>query len=130
MRGLRRVTPYVVKMLDTEGVEARTYKRLLAGAPRAGMKHILPVEVISSPEGDLLLMPCLNNIMELPRPWHLDLLLEFFVQVLEVSTVNTQECMCASLMQEDRQWSTCTLCGLRTWSGCVRRRVRLTLMDI
>ncbi|RDX39584.1 hypothetical protein OH76DRAFT_1367351 [Lentinus brumalis] len=28
-------------------------------------------------------MPCLNNIMELPRPWHLDLLLEFFVQVLE-----------------------------------------------
>ncbi len=79
---------YIVKLLDADDVEADTYARLLRRA-----QHVIPAELLRTPQGAILLMPILE--VHLARPtWTLDILMDVTVQILEVGGTDCPDCLC------------------------------------
>ncbi|KAI0711505.1 hypothetical protein C8Q76DRAFT_61032 [Earliella scabrosa] len=77
-----RVTPYAVKILDTEGREASFYDQLRSlGLSRPN--HTLPCDIIRSEPRQFLIMPCLESPRLFCHSWTVVGMLEFLYQVLE-----------------------------------------------
>ncbi|KAI0711476.1 hypothetical protein C8Q76DRAFT_736762 [Earliella scabrosa] len=85
-----RVTPHVVKILDTEGREGGFYDQLHSLGLSPELKsllsrpnHTLPCDIIRSEPRSLLIMPCLDSPRSYCRQWNMLGLLEFLYQVVE-----------------------------------------------
>lgn len=74
---------YAIKPLEADSAELATYERLLPGCQKAS-SHTLPVEILRSREGAVLLMPMLEGLSTPPVRWNIDFVVDVFTQILEV----------------------------------------------